>query len=425
MKTIKIYISILLLVTIGMHGEIMAQNSRDLQYFRTPGLKGINQFETTKDSNKVLFTGVKVRVGGDFALQFQAIDHSTGSADTLATLGNNFNLPTANLNLDVQLADGLRMNLTTYLSSRNHPEAWVKGGYIQLDKLDFIKKGFLENIMKLVTIKAGLDEINYGDAHFRRSDNARAIYNPFVGNYIMDAFSTEAFGELYFQKYGFLVMAGLSNGNLNQKVVYGNKEPKPSIYGKLGYDRQLTEDLRIRLTTSAYNSPGYDNGQYLYSGDRAGARYYNVMQLHDAQDNFRSGRFSPGFWKFTALQINPFVKWRGVEFFGIYELVSGDQSKTATGGSYTQIGAELIYRIGKDEKLFIGGRYNMVSGIDTSGAESKTIDRLNIGGGWFLTDNVMLKAEYVNQGYSGDGWLGTVFQEGRFNGAVIEASIGF
>lgn len=426
MKNTILFSTIFILSSFGINYQVLAQNRRDLQYFRSPGLVGVNQNETTKDSSSsVPFTGVKVRVGGDFALQFQAIDHKTGSSDTLIKLGDNFNLPTANLNIDVQLADGIRMNMVTYLSSRHHPESWVKGGYIQIDNLDFIKNDFLKKVMEMVTIKAGLDEINYGDAHFRRSDNARAIYNPFVGNYIMDAFVTEAFGELYFQKNGFLVMAGLSNGNLNQTVVKGAKEPKPSIYGKAGYDKQVNEDFRFRITGSVYNSPGYDNGQYLYSGDRTGARYYNVMQLYNAQDNFRSGRFSPGFWMFTAFQVNPFVKWKGLEFFGLYELVNGDQSKTAKGGSYTQMGAELIYRIGKREKFYVGGRYNLVTGKDTSGAATKSIDRLNAGGGWFLTNNIMVKAEYVSQSYSGDGWLGSAFQRGRFNGVVIEAAIGF
>ncbi|MBD98791.1 MAG: hypothetical protein CMO34_03025 [Verrucomicrobia bacterium] len=425
MKNTILLSSIILLIFVGISKQAVAQNERDLQYFRPPGLEGVNQFETTKDSATVPFTGVKVRVGGDFAIQFQGIDHSTESTDTLATLGNNFNLPTANLNLDVQLADGVRMSLVTYLSSRNHSEAWVKGGYIQIDKLDFIRKDYLKEVMKVVTIKAGMDEINYGDAHFRRTDNARAIYNPFVGNYLMDAFTTEPFAELYFQKHGFLAMAGISNGKLNQSVVKGTKEPKPSVYGKVGYDKQLNDDFRFRLTASLFNSPGYDNGQYLYSGDRAGARYYNVMQLHDAQGNFRSGRFSPGFWKYSAFQLNPFVKWKGLEFFGIYELVNGDQSETATEGSFTQIGAELLYRIGEEEKFFLGGRYNQVSGEDTKDAAVKTIDRLNIGGGWFMTDNVMVKAEYVNQSYSDDGWIGTVYQGGNFNGVMMEAAISF
>src|SRR5690606_33041737 len=125
----------------------------------------------------------------------------------LVDMESNFNLPTANLNLDVQLLDGVRMHMRTYLSSRHHNEAWIKGGYIQIDKLNFIKPGFLEGVMKQTTITIGLDEFNYGDAHFRRSDNARAIFNPFVGNYIMDAFSTEMFGEITWQYKGLLAVA--------------------------------------------------------------------------------------------------------------------------------------------------------------------------------------------------------------------------
>lgn len=198
----------------ALASNTFAQNQRNLQYFRTPGVKGLNVFETTKDSAGPEFDGLKVRLGGDFTLQFQAIDHSTSSGDTLATMGNNFNLPTANLNLDVQLLDGMRVNMNTYLSSRHHREAWVKGGYIQVDNLNFIKQDFLKSLTDMMTIKVGLDEINYGDAHFRRSDNARAFYNPFVGNFLMDGFSTEAFGEVNLQKKDFLLVLGLSNGNL-------------------------------------------------------------------------------------------------------------------------------------------------------------------------------------------------------------------
>jgi hypothetical protein len=47
----------------------------------------------------------------------------------------------------------------------------------------------LETLMKYVALKVGHFEINYGDAHFRRTDNGNAMYNPFVGNLIMDAFN--------------------------------------------------------------------------------------------------------------------------------------------------------------------------------------------------------------------------------------------
>ena len=140
-----------------------------------------------------------------------------------------------------------------------------------MDNLDFISPGFLEEAMKYLTVKVGHMENNYGDAHFRRSDNAQAIHNPFVGNLIMDAFTTEVGGEVYFRKNGFIGMFGLSNGKLNQ-AVNNPGTTGASILAKLGYDGQLNEDFRLRITGSLY-STGKSGRVYLYSADRAGSRY--------------------------------------------------------------------------------------------------------------------------------------------------------
>src|SRR5690606_4841313 len=119
-------------------------------------------------------------------------------------------------------------------------------------------------------------ENNYGDAHFRRSDNALAIYNPFVENYIMDAFTTEVGAEVYFQSNGWLAMGGVSNGKLNQDV-RKSQSTSPSFLGKVGYDKQINDDLRVRLTGSVYYTHRSAR-TYLYSGDRAGSRYYFVTE---------------------------------------------------------------------------------------------------------------------------------------------------
>ena len=111
--------------------------NRQLDNFRNPDKTGINVFEAPKDSVST-FDGIKVRVGGSSTLQFQAIDHENSGAVELIEIGDNFNLATANLDLDVALAKGVRMHLRTYLSSRNHPQPYVKGGYFQVDNLDFI-----------------------------------------------------------------------------------------------------------------------------------------------------------------------------------------------------------------------------------------------------------------------------------------------
>ncbi len=411
---------------------LMAQQKK-LQYFRSNDQNGLNVFETSK-TDTVTYQGVRVRVGGDFAMQFQSVDQSN-DLNNLVDLGTNFNLPTANLNLDVQLIDGVRMHLKLYLSSQNHEESWVKGGHIQIDKLDFVSPGFLEEIMQYTTITIGLDEFNYGDAHFRRTDNARAIFNPFVGNYIMDSFSTEAFGEVMVQKNGLLAVAGVTNGKLNQNVVKNDlTDNKPSFYGKLGFDKQLKTDLRVRLTGSIYTNHGTTTGTWLYGGDRAGSRYYNVLHtLPNADGNTEGGafegRYNPRFKKLTAVQINPFVKFKGLEFFGIYELASGSNEIITPvadkEGDFTQLAAELIYRFGQNEKFYIGGRYNTVQGKTVESVKDDLkINRVNVGGGWFLSKNIVVKAEYVNQKYTGDAWTGR-FAGAKFDGFNMEAAISF
>lgn len=406
---------------------------RGLQYFRPNDKNGLNVFEPSKEDT-VIFDGLKVRVGGDFAMQFQGLNQSN-DAGTLVELGSDFNLPSANLNLDVQVMEGVRMHLRTYLSSRAHNEAWIKGGYMRVDNLDFVKPGFLDGVMKYASITIGLDEFNYGDAHFRRTDNARGIFNPFVGNYLMDAFSTEAFGELTVQKNGLLAVVGLTNGKLNQNVtVNDNTDNKPSFFGKLGYDKQLSEDLRVRLTGSWYINKGTSTGTYLYGGDRGGSRYYNVLfTVPDVDGNTeggpRDGQFNARFTKLTALQINPFIKYKGLEFFGIYELADGSNEFTTpqadTEGTFTQIAAEVLYRFGADERFYLGGRYNTVSGkMRESASENLDISRVNFGGGWYLSKNVLTKVEYMKQQYEGNAWTGR-FAGAEFSGVVVEAVISF
>lgn len=421
----------IVIAALGLGITGFAQN-RDLDNYRQPDKRGLNVFESPKDTTST-FDNVKVRIGGSFALQYQAIDHENADgAAALIPITNNFNLATANLDLDVALAKGLRMHLRTYLSSRHHPEPYVKGGYLQVDNLDFVKEGLAADLMKYVTIKVGHMEINYGDAHFRRSDNAQAIFNPFVGNYIMDSFTTEVGGEVYFRKNNFLAMVGVTNTKLNQNVVddevRGN--PSPSLVAKLGYDKQFTPDLRFRFTGSIYNT-AWATRTYLYAGDRAGARYYLVMAPPTtnganttATTAFTTGRYNPGFNnKLTAIMFNPFLKYKGLEFFGLVELTNGRNYGETDRRSATQIGTELLYRFGKNESFYFGGRYNTVSAEDPSG-EDIDIARFNIGGGWYMTKNILAKIEYVNQTYDGFA-TGNIFDEGKFNGFVAEAIISF
>ena len=147
--------------------------------------------------------------------------------------------------------------------------------------------------------------------------------------------------------------------------------------------------------------------------------------------------------------LNPFIKFGGLEVFGTWEYAFGKNSlengEVTTGtpwGSkdYTnrqthQGSGEALYRFGKNEKFYVGARYTQVTSNLTEGQSATspgslydvTIDRTSFAGGWFVTRNILLKAEYVTQNY--DGYLPTGpnnrFYQGKFDGIVIQGAISF
>ncbi|WP_026951258.1 hypothetical protein [Algoriphagus mannitolivorans] len=405
---------------------------RDVQYWRPYDQRGVNVFETSK-LDTVPFEGVKVRVGGSFTQQFQNLRHENTASAVLNTNGVNLNqlidigfgsnLATANLNIDVELMDGVRLNLITYLSSRHHPESWVKGGYLQLDKLPFL--GNPDWFAKYLTLRIGHMEVNYGDSHFRRTDNGNAIYNPFVGNYIMDAFATEVGGDLTFQNNGFLLMGGMTGGEIQGGVTNPDKR-KVSLIGKVGYDKQLNEDFRLRVTGSIYTTSGSSRNT-LFGGDRAGSRYYLVMEntLASTSGNFTSGRINPGQTdNITALVFNPFIKYKGLELFGNIEQTKGKAANENADRTWNQVGFDAVYRFGSMERFYFAGRYNKVDGTLAGSGLDISIDRVQIGGGWFISKNILAKLEYVSQNYK--GFAATDIRNGgKFNGLMLEGVIGF
>src|SRR5256714_5870727 len=234
----------------------------EMQNYRPEDKRGINGFEPPKDES-VPYTGFKLQWGGAFTQQFQGLDHSNTAAPRLVTtngvttdanklirIGHGPNNATANLYLNGQLAKGIRVATTIYSSARHHQETWVKDGYLLIDASP-IDWQPLNDIMKYVTIRAGHFEINYGDAHFRRSDNGNGIRNALVGNYIMDAFTTEVGGEVYVRPGPFFFMGGVTGGE-SRGMITNPDHRAPSYLLKAGFDKQFTEDFRFRLTGSGY-----------------------------------------------------------------------------------------------------------------------------------------------------------------------------
>lgn len=446
MKTL--WIKAAVLSTVFASTAFYAQESVVLPNMNSNNKDAINTFEAPKD-NSASFDGMKMKWGAAFTAQYQDIKHENDvnyttnpTTPKLYDLKSGLQVPMANLYMDVQLADGIRLNVTSYMSSRHHNEFYVKGGYLQIDKLPFLKSDLVDRIMEKVTIKAGQFENNYGDTHFRRTDGGQALYNPFIENYIVDAFATEVGAEVYYRPAkNWVTMVGVTSGSIKGHVTTpatdadsGDATRSLSVYGKVAYDTKLDNDLRLRFSASGYHNPhNGGSGLTMYWGDRTGSNYQLVMETvgADVKTQAWSGRINPSFGgKQTSGMFNAFAEYKGLEFFGTYEIAKGRQLWETKDRDMSQFAADLIYRFGPSRNFFVGGRYNVVN-LDTQfgtttaqKVQEVKIDRFVVSGGWFMTKNILMKLEYMNQKYN-DYPTNDYRYGGKFNGLVFEATIGF
>jgi hypothetical protein len=402
-----------------------------VQHFRPRDERGLAIFEPPKEDSLVV-TGFSLQWGAAFTQEFQGLRHSNTAAprvvnntdlNRLITIGNGFNNAVANLYLDAQVAPGIRVALSSYLSSRHHEETWVKDGYLLVDQSPIDVK-LLNTIMRYVTLKAGHFEVNYGDAHFRRSDNGQSMYNPLVGNYILDAFTTEIGEELYLRAGPWLAMSSITGGEVHGQVTQP-KQRSASFIEKVGFDRQLTPDLRVRITGSAYaNWRAASNT--LFTGDRGGSPFYDVLEntASNEQSNAWSGQLRPGFANsIHSYVVNPFIKFQGLELFGNIETVTGKGDAETRRRTLRQQVADVVYRFAGN-RLYVAGRYDGVEGQMPNIPNDISVKRGEFGGGWFVTPIILAKAEYVTQKYN-DFPVTDIRNGGKFSGFMITGTVAF
>jgi hypothetical protein len=390
----------------------------------SPAAGRIGEFEPAKQSRE--FNGMQLQLGGAFAQTFQALDHETDAANVaMGKIRPGFNLASANFNLGAQLARGIRVDLESYMASRHHNEFWVKGGFATIDASPF-DVPVLNRIMEYTTIRAGHMEINYGDAHYRRSDNGNTIRNPFIENYILDAFTTEIGAEVLVRSpMGLFVMGGVTSGENKGDIKDGAVDASPAYLGKVGFDRQFSPMLRLRLTGSLYSASS-SPAVSLYGGDRTGSRYWGVMEdttSLKAGTAFTNGRVNPGFSnEIRAMQINPYIEFGNLELFGVIERAEGKAAAATERREVNQLAGDVVYRLFNDQ-VYVGGRWNRVTG-DFANQTDLTVTRRALSAGWFVTRNLLTKAELVQQDY--DGFApADIRNGGKFNGIAIEGVIAF
>jgi hypothetical protein len=166
----------------------------------------------------------------------------------------------------------------------------------------------------------------------------------------------------------------------------------------------------------------------LYSGDRAGSRYYFVMENTAATETAQkeSGELDPLFKnQVTAFQMNPFVKYNGLEVFGIIERSNGKAASELDSRTWHHYAVDTVYRFLPREQGYLGLRFNRADGtlpgINSTNLGAK---RWQAAAGWFMTPMILAKVEYVNQTYF--GWPSdNIKNGGKFHGVMLEGVVGF
>lgn len=324
-----------------------------------------------------------------------------------------------------------------YLSSRNHPSTtYGNEGYMILhgvpENLQNLK--FLEPILNKVDIKAGHFLVDFGDNNQHRSNNAIVQKNPLVGNFVVDP-NIVSIGMQVSSKPGtrFGWLVGANNGTTTEDWTVGRGF---AANGKVWFYPVKP----VRVSASYIAADNSDNATkaaggsaiQMFSGNRSGERYAGVMGGGQAPGNV----FPQAGEDFSAAQVDLTFDDTNVPL-KLYGHVGRTQDQDINGPgagtpeeTWNYYAGDVVYKI--TPALYAAARYSgattdMLNGRETDGK----VNRIQIGGGFWLSRNMLMKLEYVTQKYSGfrEGDMVNngiqAWRDPEFHGLVAEVSFAF
>lgn len=323
-----------------------------------------------------------------------------------------------------------------YLSSRNHPSStYGNEGYIIMrgipENLQSLK--FLEPILEKVDIKAGHMLVDFGDAAMHRSNNAKVQANPLIGNFVIDP-NIVSIGMQASSKPGtrFGWLIGASNGtttedwNVGRGFAYNAKLIFYPIKGVRTSASYIGTDQSDNPTKAAGGS-----SMQMFTGNRSGERYAGVLGGGQAPGNV----FPQAGEKFSAAQLDlTFDNGSPIKVYAHYGITQDKDINGSAAGTpqekWNYYAADVTYEL--TSALYAAARYSNAATSQLAGnASDGQVARIQVGGGFWLTKNLLMKMEYVQQKYSGFA-AGQMVNNGiqawrdpEFSGFVSEVSFSF
>jgi hypothetical protein len=356
----------------------------------------------------------------------QQQDAFTGSTKQ-SGLDPGFQDPFANLSFLAAIPNRMEVYFDLYIASRPHASTmYGHEGYMIFEGLPApFDAGPIGEVFNYVNVKVGAFDLDFGDDNYRRSNNARVQRNPLIGNPLVDPNVEEIGGEIYSVKGPVYGLFGIGSGTTTEHFDYGGN---PSFHAKIWANplpnlRTSVSAYHVELAQSADTS-------YLYTNGRSGGAFASVFGGGD-----NPGQILPQAGKdITAVQGD--VTWNHWPF-EIYSNVGWTQDADTNGPAIGTPSERWIYGTFEPvyhitPALYLAARYSYAVAQSVHGVPSNGwVDRIEVGGGYWLTNNLLGKLEYVYQQYHGfsaaDGMVDGVegFRNPRFSGVVLEVSFSF
>ncbi len=346
----------------------------------------------------------------------------------------------ANIEFLLSLGDDIDVFFDLLVATQRHPtRTWGHQGYMYIRQMPAGSPlEFLNPIFEKVDMKAGNFYANFGEHQFTRSLNGDTRRNPLAGNPVVYALGVEPGMELYFGGDGMGAMVGGGIGAPEQDFVEARGY---SYRAKLWFDRLDG----IYLSGSYYNvshDEGVVRGTNLFRRARLGSPYAAIWNLHndDGGGGEGPGTVRPGDGRdVSAWELNAIATlFPGNHLAAFYGQAEGSGLNPALPGTakgteeWSYYSIEATQFLG-DLPVYLSGRYSAIDydRLLTTDNAGK-VDRFQIGGGLFITDQILMKAEFVTQSASGfqaetvgvANWV-DVGRSPSFSGLILEVGMSF
>ncbi|MCG3204660.1 MAG: hypothetical protein KCHDKBKB_01375 [Elusimicrobia bacterium] len=350
---------------------------------------------------------------------------------TLPQIESGFHAALANLELFTTVMPGIDVYADFYLSSRRHlGTLYAREGYLMISKLpDHMNVLNINDwFFKYFKVKGGHFELDFGQQHLYRSDNADIYRNPLIGNYVVDPNTVEGGVELIGDFNWLHLVGGISNGVTTEKFTSGRAY---SNHGKVLIE---PKSKKFFLAGSYYRVHHSSNATTeLFSALRSGSRYAGVFGPTSVDGDPDAGQVFMGKgYDVTAYQFDAGFTLSRLAMSGLWGWYEdADTNSGLTAGTpaerWTYWGAEAKVDITQRfyaATRFSAARSSIIRGVEQDGR----VGRFQVGGGYKIADGMLFKVEYVDQRYQdfkGTNPAHINAQDPRFRGVISEFGVKF